>query len=244
MGRTKDLTGKKFGRWTVISYAGLFHEGKPTHGTSWKCICDCGAIREKVRSFYLIHGKSRSCGCLHKEELGKRATKHGLHGDHRSLYSIWQTIKTRCYNSRHHSFERYGAAGVELYEPWQDSFEEFLKGVGPRPSKLYSLDRYPDPWGNYEPGNVRWATDSQQACNTRRTRHFQWKGKPLTLTEIARLEDVRYTSLYQRVIGKGDTPAEAVEYCRTRGLPFFERSALFGGSPDARITEQRRVRSK
>ena len=243
MGKTKDLTGMKFGRWKVISYAGLYHEGKPTHGTSWKCICECGTIREKVRSHFLIHGKSRSCGCLHKEMLSKRVRTHGLTKTHKEMYQIWQGIKTRCYNTAHHSFKQYGATGIKMHPPWQESFTQFLADVGPRPSKLFSIDRYPDPFGDYEPTNVRWATDSEQAHNTRRTHKHEWKGHLTTLTSICRMEDVRYANTYQRVYAGIPLP-EAINQVRALGYTFLERAAFLGGSPKARITTQKRNRGK
>lgn len=228
----------------MLQYAGLRWPGKPTSGATWRCVCDCGTTKEQVRAHYLIHGKTRSCGCLHRELLGNKARSHGLCSTHKNLYTIWQGIKTRCFNQAHKSYPRYGGTGITMHPAWRDSFPAFLAGVGPRPSKLHSLDRYPDPFGNYEPGNVRWATDSEQANNTRRTVRYRFKGEMMTLTEISRIENVSFVSVYQYVkSGEIDVEA-AVKQARERGLLFLERSALHGGSEDARRTNQKRVRRK
>lgn len=63
----KDLTGKRFGRWTVLEKAE--NRGKRIY---WKCKCDCGTIKDVCGSF-LTTGRSKSCGCINKEVLKERA---------------------------------------------------------------------------------------------------------------------------------------------------------------------------
>jgi hypothetical protein len=83
-----------------------------------------------------------------------------------SAYSPWLAMRQRCMNQKATGYERYGGAGIEVCPEW-DSFDRFLQDVGARSSPTHSLDRWPDPYGNYEPGNVRWATRSQQSNNCR-----------------------------------------------------------------------------
>lgn len=79
---------------------------------------------------------------------------------------IWQGMLRRCIPGLCGS-EYWGDQGVTVCERWKASFDAFLEDVGPRPSLQHSLDRYPDPYGNYEPGNARWATRQQQRENQR-----------------------------------------------------------------------------
>jgi len=58
-GRLTDLTGKRFGRFTVISRA----ENSPGNAARWNCKCDCGNERT-VYGQPLRDGKSKSCGCI------------------------------------------------------------------------------------------------------------------------------------------------------------------------------------
>lgn len=90
----------------------------------------------------------------------------------------------RCRNPKHPSYHNYGARGISVYEAWQD-VAVFLAHIGPRPSPLHSLDRI-DNNGNYEPGNVRWATASTQMNNIRRNLRARFKGKTQTVSEWAR----------------------------------------------------------
>jgi hypothetical protein len=82
------------------------------------------------------------------------------------LYATWMSVKARCFNEKHYTYRNYGARGITLYPAWRDSFEAFLAGVGTRPSPKHSIDRINND-GNYEPGNVRWATAKEQSQNKR-----------------------------------------------------------------------------
>jgi hypothetical protein len=84
-------------------------------------------------------------------------------------YSTWVNMKTRCNNPKSTQYEWYGQRGIKVCAEWQD-FAAFLRDVGERPSKAHTLDRFPDKNGNYEPGNVRWATQKEQRRNTRSNR--------------------------------------------------------------------------
>ena len=80
-------------------------------------------------------------------------------------YWAWKNMKARCRNTRLEEFPRYGGRGISVCEAWINDFQKFLSDVGKRPSAEHSLDRFPNPDGNYEPGNVRWATLSEQRTN-------------------------------------------------------------------------------
>jgi hypothetical protein len=76
-------------------------------------------------------------------------------------------MKDRVLNPNHPHFKDWGGRGITIYQPWIDDFEAFFAYIGPRPSPRHSLDRWPDRNGNYEPGNVRWATPREQQNNRR-----------------------------------------------------------------------------
>lgn len=81
-------------------------------------------------------------------------------------YSAWSDMKKRCYQPRYINYKNYGGRGVSVCHNWLNSYLDFLHCVGRRPSKGHSLDRI-NSEGNYEPGNVRWATAKEQAQNRR-----------------------------------------------------------------------------
>jgi hypothetical protein len=82
-------------------------------------------------------------------------------------YAVWTGIKMRCFNPNATGYKYYGGRGITMCERWRRSYSAFRADVGPRPSRAHSIDRI-DNDGNYEPGNVRWATYRQQARNKRR----------------------------------------------------------------------------
>ena len=65
----KDLTGITFGRLTVLSKSMLQNKDRIV----WHCICECGNHCD-VESKNLLHGGTKSCGCLALESATQLAS--------------------------------------------------------------------------------------------------------------------------------------------------------------------------
>ena len=157
-----DWIGEKWGRLTVLANYS---------GRRWYFECECGVVTIKdqgnVRSF-----RTQSCGCLCREvsavtavlhrpcDFNKLKKQHERHGMTRTpTWRSWISMRHRA-----GKYERYRLVSVD--PEWQVSFKAFLRDMGLRPLGL-TLDRYPDPYGDYEPTNCRWATYTEQQLNRR-----------------------------------------------------------------------------
>ena len=189
---TENLTGKRFGRLVVLRYAGVNTSGEAI----WDCCCDCGRSHT-VRGYSLRRGDTRSCGCLAREEASKRATIHGKSSS--AEYQIWASMKSRCCNANDPDYEYYGFRGIAVCKRWMDSFGAFFEDIGPRPSPKHSIDRYPDNDGNYESGNCRWATASEQQRNKRNSLAFTFMGESKPLVVWAEQYGIKYQVLHYRI---------------------------------------------
>lgn len=174
-----DLTGKVFGRLTVIRRIA------DTDRPRWECRCECGCKTQSTGQS-LRRGGAQSCGCLRTEIISAAKTKHGCATNGLTPeYRSWASMIQRCENPNSNSYSRYGGAGVAVCTRWRNSFAAFFADMGPRPAGT-TLDRHPNKAGNYEPGNVRWADKRAQANNRRTNRVVTYAGRELTLAEAVR----------------------------------------------------------
>lgn len=180
MGKFIDLTGHRFGLLTVVSRAENYEKFSKTHNrvlkyARWNCLCDCGNISTAVLATDLKSKSQYSCGCVRNEIAAARVETHGMSST--SEYGSWLAMKSRCTNENSSKYAEYGGVGITVYQPWLDSFEEFLEYMGPKPSDKYSIDRISSE-GNYVPGNVKWSLPNEQAQNTRKPKNgknrYKW----------------------------------------------------------------------
>jgi hypothetical protein len=176
--KTHELTGRKFGRWTVL---GLSYKTATT--TFWVCRCDCENKTERsVNQNNLLRDASRSCGCIQKEETRKARQTHGK--SKHPLYNLWRSMLHRCENPKNRDYRYYGARGIKVCERWHD-FLLYLEDLEATWVDGLSLDRINND-GNYEPTNCRWLTQAEQARNTRRNILVESPWGRLTASECAR----------------------------------------------------------
>ncbi len=153
-----NLIGNKYGRLTVISFAGVKKER-----TTWLCRCECGneiiVDRNNLRT-----GHTQSCGCYKKQRMAEGNTTHGhfLKGKQTRLYAIWAGIKRRCLNPNVKTFKYYGARGIKICDEWME-FEPFKDwSLAHGYADTLSIDRI-NALGNYEPSNCQWITRSENS---------------------------------------------------------------------------------
>lgn len=164
-----DLTGRRFGRLTVLT-----EDGKNKWGNYiWKCKCDCGNIVSVV-SGSLIKGYTTSCGCYRYEIQKSTNLKHGDKANHKRarLYNIWASMKERCLCETCNAFPYYGGRGITVCDEWKEyeAFRNWALSNGydeNAPHGNCTLDRINNDLG-YFPSNCRWVSMKEQANNRRR----------------------------------------------------------------------------
>ena len=176
MGKLIDLTGKRFGRWSVIK------RGPNSARVRWECQCDCGKIA-LVQGVHLSSGKSTNCGCY--RPTGAANWKWKGYPNEKPEYHVWHDIRSRCNTPTNRSYSYYGGRGIRVCEAWQNSFDVFYADMGPRPTDKHTIERI-EVNGDYEPGNCKWATRLEQAQNTRRNVYVLLNGERMCLSEAAR----------------------------------------------------------
>lgn len=202
--KIRDLTGHSFGRLVALQRRSIPGPTRPR--SFWLCRCSCGALKE-VDASALLSGDTSSCGCLQKELMSARRSTHGEINTRR--YKTWCGIIQRCNNPENSGFKNYGGRGIKVFQKWL-SYEGFAEDVSHPPQGRYSLDRI-DNDGDYEPGNVRWATAREQGRNRRFLRLVDYGGETLCLTEAAERAAISYRAVHHRIAALGWTPEKALQ---------------------------------
>jgi len=128
----------------------------------------------------------------------------------------------RCENPKCETFAHYGGRGIAVCLRWRESFAAFLADMGPKPSPKHSIDRI-DGDGNYEPGNCRWATQTQQARNTKTNCRLTARGETKCLAEWVPVAAVTANTIRAR-LKSGWSDERAIFEPATRGRPMAARS--------------------
>ena len=174
----ENLIGQKFGMLTVLSQANDKVRSDGYHIAIWNCVCDCGN-EIIVSSSTLKSGHTKSCGCLQGE--------HHNDSNHRTgktrLYRIWGDMKQRCYNENNSSFKNYGGRGIGICDEWKQSYIKFKEwALQNGYDDNLTIERI-NVNGSYCPENCKWATQLEQANNTRANRMITFNGETLTLAQ-------------------------------------------------------------
>jgi hypothetical protein len=212
---TTDLTGRVFGRLTVISFSHSERKSGPTkrgYHYFWNCMCSCGKHKVAMGQS-LLGGNTQSCGCYAIERAIETQTSadrsyctvHGMHAS--PEHGNWTAMLQRCRNPNAHGYELYGGRGITVCDRWLE-FSAFFADMGERPTPKHSLDRFPDRNGPYEPGNVRWATQEEQANNTSSNVWLEYDGKRLTIAQWSRATGLQHGTIRARL--RAQWPIEQV----------------------------------
>ena len=107
------------------------------------------------------------------------------------LHSAYHSMRARCTNPLNPNYKGYSGRGIRVFKPWLKNKYAFYgwirRNIGERPSTKYSLDRINNDRG-YMPGNLRWATWSEQQSNKRvpQGSSVLYKGVRMSQSQCAR----------------------------------------------------------
>lgn len=202
-----DLSGRRFGSLTVVSFRGVTKHKASRH-YRWACECDCGRTVD-VDGSYLRSGHTKSCGCMRRALVSQAMTRHGetAGGKESAEFVVWKSMIQRCSDHNSKSFPNYGGRGITVCDRWR-KFENFLADMGRRPPGM-SIERR-DVDGPYAPNNCCWATASEQARNRRDRITVRRCGRDVPLKTACEEVGLSYHTVWQRINRLGWSPDRAL----------------------------------
>ena len=224
-----DHTGERFGILTAIKY----EIRKTKHGkvAYWYCRCDCGT-EKWVSANHLTRGYAKSCGC--KQYDTPQTKPNLLKKNNPRIYSIWSGMKTRCNNTNSKRYKDYGGRGIKICDEWL-IFDNFcLWSLENGYEEGLTIERI-DNDKSYCPENCKWISQSEQNKNKRNTRIYTYNGETKHLAEWARVFNLDYQLLYDR-LKSGMDFEKAVTYVPKK----YERVPSIKPQDDERIIRNKR----
>lgn len=213
----QEINSRKpaYSRLTAIDYGETVTYPTGRREVKIRCKCSCGKIHSAY-SHQIINGKSASCGCYNidilKARKGIKYPSGGVHPPHR-LYSVWRNMKARCFNPNHVAYKHYGGRGVKICEEWLRSSKAFIEWGKNNGWKL-GLELDKDIKGNgllYSPETCIFVTTKENACNRRNNIKIKYKGRVMTISEVANIEKFPLGTLCDR-INRGMSLEMALKY--------------------------------
>lgn len=185
----------KNSKWKALKYS---HKDK-YNTVYYECLCVCGK-RSKVRLSTLKNASNgASCGCSKR----LKSSYNGKSIQSKIEYNSYKSMIQRCYNKKLKSYKLYGCKGITVCKEWLDSFAQFEKDMGKRPSTKFSIERI-DNNGSYCKENCIWATRKQQQNNKSNTLKIEHFGETITLTKACELYGIKRSTLFYRIKKKWD----------------------------------------
>ncbi len=219
-GNFHNITGHRFGRLVVISFADRKNKNRCIR---WTCSCDCGNTIITMAS-HLISGHTNSCGCLAIERTLEAKITHGhtTYNTWSNEYVSWAGMIQRCENPNNNIYFRYGGRGITI-DPFFKSFENFIAYMGP--SNGLSIERINNDEGYFR-GNVKWETAAAQARNRRSNVKIIFNDVNYVLRDAIRTSG-KSLDVYYALLKTGLTPQEAFNLTPLKGKKGGDRKSIY-----------------
>jgi hypothetical protein len=188
--------------WMLVT---LWETGHIGRYVSEKCLCYCWTIKWITRN-HLKTWASKSCWCNNRRLASERWSKSKVtHGKSWSkMYSKYQGILERCYNSESIWYENYWGRGIKCeWESFEDFYRDMWESYEAHVKEYWDIDTTIDRIdvnGNYCKENCRWATRKEQCNNRRNNTIVTYKGETDTLSNLCNKYWLDYILVINRLM--------------------------------------------